>query len=245
MCNITAAAIGSFALNAYGEYASQKATAKSAQAEMNARRNSAIQNMTNLFQNYEIERQDAFDAAVADLDKITRNFSETSAQVEAAVNEGYGGTGRTAGLINRAVSGDLARARMSIKDNYARKSNEIDLNKENTYKQTNDYIKGINMSAPKMPSRFQNALTLSGMALGAYTQYANEFEREKNAQFGGKYKTYTGGSSISIGNLGVPSVNYNPTMQYTLGISGSSNKWSNTLKIGNTSVTRNRYRRIR
>jgi len=185
MCSPIALAGAQFAAQVTGEYMTQKATYKNAVADMKAQREAAITNMNHLFQNYEMERQDAFDAAVMDLDKMTRNFSENLSQVEAAVNEGYSGGGRTADMVNRTAHADLGRARASIKDNYERKSNEIDLNKESVLNQTNDYIKGINMSAPKMPSRFANALTIGTMGLSAYTQGRNQLEWEQNNQYGG------------------------------------------------------------
>ena len=111
-------------------------------------------------------------------------MNETMGQVEAAINEGYSGGGRTADMLNRAVAGDLARATSSIKDNYARKSNEVDLNKESALIQTEDYLKGVNMSAPKMPSRFENFLTSAGMAIETYTGYRTAYENKKNATYG-------------------------------------------------------------
>lgn len=184
MCDFMSAMAGTqLALNIYGEYSSQKAMARADQSRMNQQKEAAIKNMAYLFQNYEQERRDAFEAAAADLDKTTRNMNETMSQVEAAINEGYSGGGRTADMLNRTVAGDLARATSSIKDNYARKSNEIDLNKESALIQTEDYLKGVNMSAPKMPSRFQNFLTSAGMAIESYTGYRNAYENKKNATY--------------------------------------------------------------
>ena len=89
-----------------------------------------ITSMNYSFQNLEQERADAFDATIDDLQKIKLQGGRLQKQVEAAVNEGLSGGGRTADLINRAVRADTNRAIDSSKDNYRRKSNEIDLNKE-------------------------------------------------------------------------------------------------------------------
>ena len=50
------------------------------------------------------------------------------------------GGGRTADRLIRAGEADTARAVGSIQDNYSRKSNEIDLNKETTALSTKEYI---------------------------------------------------------------------------------------------------------
>lgn len=238
MCDFMSAMAGTqLALNIYGEYQTQKAMANSYQAQMNAKKDAAIKNMTHLFQNYEIERRDAFEAAAAELDKITRNGAETNAQVEASINEGYGGEGRTATLLNRAVAGDLARATSSIKDNYARKSNEIDLNKESALYQTEDYLNGLNLSAPKMPSRFQNALTIAGMAVSSYTGYRNAYENKKNATYGNttEAKGNLPGKTSSTGNSG-----YNSFSNWS---DGADPDWTRAAgrRVGNSKYTNWRY----
>lgn len=158
---------------------------------MQAQADNATTNMNFAFQNYELERTDAFDAAVNDIIKVRQNAMQLNSNVEASVAEEIGG-GRTAMLLTRAVQGDTARAVASTQDNYSRKSNEVDLNKEAQAKQTHMAIDNINKSAPQMPSRFTNFLTTAGTALSAYTSAQDTISTNKANGF--KTNFMTGGA---------------------------------------------------
>lgn len=207
MCNPLAAVAGvKTGIDLYNAYSTQKNQAYAAQRDMDMKKKAAVQNLGYMFQNYEAERRDAFDVAVGELDSLYRNSNDLNASVEAATNEA--GEGRTLNMINRAVHGDTADTAMSIKDNYARKSNEVDLNKETAWRQTNDYIAGLNASAPKMPSRFSNFLNAAGIILSNFTDYMDEYQREKLA--GAFSKKNPGGNASANAGLSI----------------GSSDKWS-------------------
>lgn len=191
MCSLPAMLDGG--LQIAGNYLSQRATAKAAQAQMDQQAKAAFTEMNYAFQDYELERVDAFDAAVAELDKVAHNAMMLNSGVEAAVNETM--SGRTAKLLVRNVEGDTARTKASIKDNFTRKSNEIDLNKERQLLSTKDYINNLNASAPKMPSRFSNALSTAGIVMSTYTKAQNQRQSVKNT--GAKYNWVTGGAKRS------------------------------------------------
>lgn len=169
MCSFVAGV--STALQIGGNYLGQKAQYKQAQAQIDAQAKAAITQMNYAFQNYEQERTDAFDAAVAEITKTRQNALQLNSAVKAAVNENA--SGRTANLIVRSVEGDTARAVGSVKDNYARKSNEIDLNEDSTFKSTSSYIDNLNASAPKMPGRFANFVSTASTVLQNYTTTMN------------------------------------------------------------------------
>nr|DAT57065.1 MAG TPA: putative internal virion protein B [Bacteriophage sp.] len=188
MCSLPSAL--DVGLQVAGNYMGQRATAKAAQAQMNQQAQTAFTKMNYAFQDYEIERVDAFDAAVAELDKVSHNAMRVNSGVEAAVNETM--SGRTAKMLVRNVEGDTARTKASIKDNFARKSTEIDLNKERSLLSTKDYINNLNASAPKMPSRFSNAISTAGIVLNSYTQTQNQRQSVKNT--GAKYNWITNGA---------------------------------------------------
>lgn len=188
MCSLPS--ILNVGLQVAGNYMGQRATAKAAQAQMNQQAQAAFTQMNYAFQDYELERVDAFDAAVAELDKVSHNAMRVNSGVEAAVNETM--SGRTAKMLVRNVEGDTARTKASIKDNFARKSNEIDLNKERSLLSTKDYINNLNASAPKMPSRFSNFLSTAGVALDAYTQTQNQ--RQAVESTGAKWDWKKGGA---------------------------------------------------
>ena len=120
------------------------------------------------------------------------NAQQLNSAVKAAVAENA--TGRTAGLLLRTTEGDTARAISSIKDNYARKSNEVDLNKEATYKSTRDYISNLNASAPKMPSRFANFMTSAASIAGNSITALNQ--KNDVLSKGQKYNWWTGGAKL-------------------------------------------------
>lgn len=194
----------------------QRATAKAAQAQLDAQAKSAITEMNYAFQNYEMERTDAFDTAVAEISKIRQNSMQLNSGVKAAVNESM--SGRTANLLVRSVEGDTARAVASVKDNYQRKSNEIDLNKETTLKSTKSYIDSLNASAPKMPSALSNILGIGATVLGNTTAALGR----KNAVLaqGYEWDWWTGGAKLGKSNTGKTYVGNIPLSAYNAGQKG-------------------------
>ena len=139
MGTMVSIAMASTAMSIYGE---NKALEAQGSANAQTARNS-ITSMNFSFQNLEQERADAFDATVADLQKIRLQGNRQVKSVEAAVNEELAGGGRTADMLKRSAMADVNRAVWSSKDNYARKSNEIDLNKENTLRGAKMQISSI------------------------------------------------------------------------------------------------------
>lgn len=124
-----------------------------------------VTSMNYSLQNLEHERSDAFDATVNDLMKIRMQGSRQAAMVNSAVNEELAGGGRTAALIKRSAEADINRAAESSSDNYARKSNEIDLNKEATLRNTKGQMASI--SNVESPSFLGNAMRLGASYIGA------------------------------------------------------------------------------
>lgn len=141
-------AIGASIMNVKGQH-----DALSAQSRANAQTaTNYITSMNYSLQNLERQRRDAFEAAITDIQKIKLQGNRQASGVEAAVNEGLSG-GRTANLINRAAQADINRAIASSQDNYARKSNEIDLNKEMTLMNTQRQVGSIQrLNKPTMLS---------------------------------------------------------------------------------------------
>lgn len=105
--------------------------ALAAQSRANAQTaRSYIHSMNYNLQGLEQQRRDAFEATIQDLEKTKLQGNRQEAGVFAAVNEGIAGGGRTARLLVRSAEADTNRAISSIKSNYRKKSNEIDLNRE-------------------------------------------------------------------------------------------------------------------
>lgn len=105
--------------------------ALAAQSRANAQTaRSYIHSMNYNLQGLEQQRRDAFEAAIQDLEKTKLQGNRQEAGVVAAVNEGIAGGGRTARLLVRSAEADTNRAVSSVKSNYRKKSNEIDLNRE-------------------------------------------------------------------------------------------------------------------
>lgn len=198
MCSPMAAAGISTGLSVAGDYMSQRAQAKSAQAAMDAQAKAAITEMNWNIQDLEQQRTDAFDQAVAEISNTRLNSLQLNSGVKAAVSETM--TGRTANMIVRSAEGDTARAVSSIQDNYSRKSNEIDLNRERQVKSTQQYLQNLNDSATKMPSRFTNFLSAAATGLSNYTQARNIMNTQKvNGGYkNGITKAFSTSSSKSI-----------------------------------------------
>ena len=146
-----------------------EANAKAQGEAVKQQAQNAIRGMNHEFQNYEMERQDAFDSAVQEITNTRLAAMQLGSQVEAAINEEM--SGRTADLLKRNVKGDEARAIDSVKDNYERRSNEIDLNKETSLINTKAYVAG--MKAPRAPSRLGALINIASIGVNAYTSAMN------------------------------------------------------------------------
>lgn len=150
------------ALQAWGIRQRNKAAAQAANMKMTG----AVQEMNYAFQNYEQERRDSYEAAVNDIIKTRINQMQLNSSVQAAIAEGVAGGGRTADRLIRAGEADTARAVGSIQDNYSRKSNEIDLNKETTALSTKEYI--ANTYAQAKPDKIGDLMSLAATGLKGY-----------------------------------------------------------------------------
>lgn len=149
-----AMAVGSAAMGLYGQNRALEAQGKAnAQTAKNM-----LMSMNYSLQNMEQERADAFDATIDELEKLKIQGSRLTSQVNASVNEGLVGGGRTASLLKRATQADVDRSEANTKENYRRKSNEIDLNKESTLLQTKSQISSIKQV--EKPSILSSLVTL-------------------------------------------------------------------------------------
>lgn len=102
-----------------------------------------IKAMNYSLQNYDMQRQDAFEAVVDELEQVKLQGKRVSSGVDNAVNESMMGGGRTADLLKRSAIADLARTTNQLKANYTKKRNEIDINKEATLLNTKGAISAI------------------------------------------------------------------------------------------------------
>lgn len=152
----------------YQGYASNKALEAQGRANRQTARN-YITSMNYNLQSLEQSRRDAFDATIDDLEKNSLQGHRQEAGVAAAVNEGLMGGGRTANLLKRSSAADTNRALTSIKDNYRRKSNEIDLNREATVRNTRSSISSI--QDVEKPSLLSTLVSLGTAYVGARTAY--------------------------------------------------------------------------
>lgn len=186
----------------------------SAQAKyLEAQAQGATKEMNYAFQNYELERQDAYDAAVNDIIKTRINQMQLNSQVHAAIAEGYVGGGRTADRLMRAADADTSRSVASVQDNYLRKSNEVDLNKETTLLSTKDYIANLQKQGEISRSqKFADILNLGMTALSGYNKYKTQAAAAKakggTFDFWGSHSpnTKTSGSFFTYNAQGLPSM---------------------------------------
>ena len=151
------------ASNAFGIYSQNKALEAQGRANAETAR-SMVTSMNYSLQNLEQERRDVFEATVAELERTQLQGRRLTASVDAAVHEGLQGGGRTAQLLMRSGAADVHRAVASVKDNYQKRSNEIDLNKETTLLNTRAQIRSIR--EVQKPSIFGTLLNLGTAYLG-------------------------------------------------------------------------------
>ena len=126
----------------FGIYSQNKALEAQGRANVATAR-SMVQSMNYSLQNLEQERRDIFEATVQELERTQLQGRRLTASVDAAVHEGLQGGGRTADLLMRSGRADTHRAMASVKDNYQKKSNEVDLNKEAALMNTKAQIRSI------------------------------------------------------------------------------------------------------
>ncbi|WP_295789446.1 hypothetical protein [uncultured Veillonella sp.] len=158
-------------LGLLGSFSSHKAQRQEAIAQgrqMAEQATNAITTMNYAFQNYEQERRDAFESAVANLERIQLNSKGLQGSVDNAVSEELGDS-KTGRLISRATHAETLRASLSEKDNYVRKSNEVDLNKEQQLVSTKAYTSGLH--PPKLPSKTSMFLDMAQVGLNFYSQH--------------------------------------------------------------------------
>lgn len=151
----------------------ERENAKRQAAALSKQAGAAVKRMNYAFQNYELQRTDAFDAAVNNIMKVRQNSLNLLSGVRAAVNEETGGDSRTGRALERTANADMLRTISSVKDNYERQSDEIDLNKESVMKSTQDEIESIRAQAPELPSTTSLLLGMAGTGLSWYNDYLN------------------------------------------------------------------------
>lgn len=166
MCSLpTAVGTG---LSIVGGFLGNRSQVAALQAQYDAQRKAAITQMNYQLQNYEQNRTDAFDSAINELVQIRSQQQKLNGSVKAAIAENI--SGRTADMIERNAEGDVARVYASVQDNYDRKSNEIDLNKEATLRNTKAYVNNIGATAQaNTPSKATPWINALAQTLGAYT----------------------------------------------------------------------------
>lgn len=188
------AVAGQVALQAMG--IASKNNAQASMAESLA--SGSYKQMNYAFENYEIERQDAYDAAVDEILKTRINSQQLGSQVNAAIMQDYQGGGRTAARLMRDAEAETARAVSSIQENYNNKSSEIDLNKERTLLSTNDYL--ANLKEQYKPNKLGDILSLGATALQGYNTYRSQ--RTLSEASGGAWSFGKGSVAGATNQLG-------------------------------------------
>lgn len=135
-------AVGAVASMMVQTYSQNRSLVKQGEANRKTAQ-SYVRSMNYSLQNMERQRQDAFEAAVDDMERVNLQGHRVASGVDNAVNEGMMGGGRTANLLKRNARADLARTINSIRTNYTKKRNEIDVNKEATVLDTKNAISSI------------------------------------------------------------------------------------------------------
>lgn len=174
-------------LNLVGNYMSWKGQKENAKAQARAlsqRAHAVGKNLAYTFQNYELQRVDAFDSAVNSLMKVQTNALGLESSVRAAINEETGGDSRTGRALQRVAHADTLRTVSAIKDVYERQSDEISLNKEAAKRSAMDEIANIKAQAPQMPSYWSLLSNIAGDTLNVYNSYQNALNSAQSQGMG-------------------------------------------------------------
>jgi len=213
-------------LGTYNQWKSEREQAKAQGRQMAEQAKNAITTMNYAFQNYEEERRDAFETGLANLEKLQINSSGLIGSVENAVSEGMGDS-KTGRLLSRATHAEALRTALSEKDTYTRRSNEIDLNKEQQLVYTKSYTAGLH--PPKLPSKGELFFRLANAGFSWYSQMQNK-QAFQQSHFG------TTGAQTDNSSFGTFSMsNYN---------AGTYNNSSNSFYFGTAPFRQYTYNSI-
>ncbi|WP_308521038.1 hypothetical protein [uncultured Veillonella sp.] len=163
----------------YSNYMGQRRQAEAQADQIIAQAKQAIKTMNYSLSNFENERRNAFEASVAQLGAIRLQARGLEASVENATGEYQ--SGKTAKLLVRSTKADGLRTATQVKDNYIRKSDEIDQNKERVFLSTREYLS--HLETPRIPTLLGGLLSQAGQLVQSYNAYKN-MANDRNAKIG-------------------------------------------------------------
>lgn len=153
----------------YSNYMSQRRQAEAQADQIIAQAKQAIKTMNYSLGNFENERRNAFEASVNQLTAIRLQARGLEASVENTTGEYQ--SGKTAKLLVRSVKADGLRTANQVKDNFIRKSDEIDQNKERVSLSTMEYLSKL--ETPRIPTLLGGILSQAGQIVQSYNAYKN------------------------------------------------------------------------
>ena len=165
----TKVGMGMQLLSAYNNYRAQRRQAEAQADQIIAQAKGAIKTMNYSLSNFENERRNAFEASVAQLGAIRMQARGLEESVQASTGEYQ--SGKTAKLLVRSTKADGLRTTNQVKDNYIRKSDEIDQNKERVFLSTREYLS--HLETPRIPTLLGGILSQAGALMSAYNDYKN------------------------------------------------------------------------
>ena len=165
----TSIGMGMQLLSAYNNYRAQRRQAEAQAVQIIAQAKGAIKTMNYSLGNFENERRNAFEASVAQLGAIRMQARGLEESVQASTGEYQ--SGKTAKLLVRSTKADGLRTTNQVKDNYIRKSDEIDQNKERVFLSTREYLS--HLETPRIPTLIGGIISQAGTLLSAYNDYKN------------------------------------------------------------------------
>lgn len=153
----------------YSNYMSQRRQAEAQADQIITQAKQAIKTMNYSLGNFENERRNAFEASVNQLTAIRLQARGLEASVENTTGEYQ--NGKTAKLLVRSVKADGLRTSSQVKDNFIRKSDEIDQNKERVSLSTMEYLSKL--ETPRIPTLLGGILSQAGQIMQSYNAYKN------------------------------------------------------------------------
>lgn len=155
--------------SAYSNYMGSRRQAEAQADQIIQQGKNMIKTMNYAFSNFENERRNSFEASVAQLGAIRLQARGLEASVQNATGELQ--SGKTAKLLVRSTQADGLRTTTQVKDNYIRKSDEIDQNKERQFLSTQQYLSQL--QTPRIPTLLGGIIGQAGNLLSSYNAYRN------------------------------------------------------------------------
>ena len=174
-----------------------------------------------------MQRADATDSAINEVQQVRTNALGLVSGVDAALSENYG-EGRTAAQLSRAANADTLRASESIRDNLLRRYSEFDANQDRAYLNAKIGVENANSSIKAIEKSSRLGILSTLVQHGIAAKVAQSEARTKGLNWSVLKGTYSKPleQGLSKSNNSFSVMSWSPSI-------GTSSPWfSNSVQSG-------------